>query len=109
MKKETTPAPKHLFKVVALTQWQASAAQKTVILDPQDIPVIRFLKEDEVSRLLHYWDRTKEPHVLLKIKTGKLPGTLIFEAKLGGSTKYYHLYNGSIPLSAVAEHKIINP
>jgi uncharacterized protein (DUF952 family) len=107
MKHQTTETPKHLYKVLALELWQASENKKSVILSPEDAPFIRFQKEDELSRLLHYWKTLNVPHVVLKIKASKLEGKLIFEAKLGGSTKQYHLYNGCIPLDAIIESKVI--
>ena len=108
MKPHATETPKHLYKVLALELWQASENKKNMVLSPEDAPFIRFQKEDDLSRLLHYWGTLNVPHVVLKIKASKLEGKLVFEAKLGGSTKQYHLYNGSIPMHAVVETKIIN-
>ncbi len=108
MKKQTTETPKHLYKVISLELWHASENKKSVVLSPEDAPFIRFQKEDELGRLLHYWGTLNVPHVVLKIKASKLEGKLVFEAKLGGSTKQYHLYNGCIPLNAIIESKIIN-
>ena len=45
--------------------------------------------------------------IVLKIYTDKLTGRLIYESNSGGSSKYYHLYNGFIPLNAVFESKTI--
>lgn len=108
MKQQTTETPKHLYKVLALELWQASENKQSVVLSPEDAPFIRFQKEDELSRLLHYWGTLNVPHVVLKIKASKLQGKLVFEAKLGGSTKQYHLYDGCIPMSAIIESKIVN-
>ncbi len=108
MKAKTTETPKHLYKVISLELWQASTDKKNVVLSPDDVPFIRFQKEDELGRLLHYWSKLNVPHVVLKIKANKLEGRLVFEAKLGGSTKQYHLYNGCIPMNALIESKIIN-
>lgn len=107
MKSSGEETPKHLYKVVSLEQWQASISKKAVVLSADDVAFIRFQKEDELGRLLHYWKSTKVPHVVLKIKTNKLKGRLVFEPKPGGSMKQYHLYNGHIPLDAIVEHKSI--
>ncbi len=107
MKQQTTETPKHLYKVIALELWQASENKQSVILSAEDVPFIRFQKEDELGRLVHYWNTLDLPYVVLKIKVSKLKGTLVFEAKLGGSTKKYHLYDGCIPIDAIIEAKII--
>ena len=107
MKNQTTGTPKHLYKVLALDLWQASENKQSVILSAEDALFIRFQKENELGRLLHYWAKLNVPHVVLKIKANKLEGRLVFEAKLGGSTKQYHLYNGCIPIDAIVESKII--
>lgn len=106
MKPQATETPKHLYKVISLELWRASENKKNVILSPEDATFIRFQKEDELGRLLHYWSTLKTPHVVLKIKASKLEGKLVFEAKLGGSTKQYHLYNGCIPMNAIVDIKI---
>lgn len=64
-------------------------------------------KEDQLDRIIEkYWTDTPE-FIVLKIYIDKLPGRLVYEANPGGSNKYYHLYNGSIPLNAVFELKTI--
>ena len=108
MKQQKTEPPKHLYKVLALDLWQKSQNKKNVLLSQEDTPFIRLQKEDELGRLLHYWNKLDVPHVVLKIKASKLEGRLVFEAKLGGSTKQYHLYNGYIPMNAIVESKIID-
>ncbi len=107
MKKQTTESPKHLYKVLPFNLWQASEHKQSVLLSSEDVPFIRFQKEDELGRLLHYWGTLNVPHVVLKIKASKLQGRLVFEAKLGSSTKQYHLYDGCIPMHAIVESKII--
>lgn len=107
MKHHPIETPKHLYKVVPLDLWHASENKKNVMLSSDDVPFIRFQKEDELGRLLHYWAKLNAPHVVLKIKASKLEGRLVFEAKLGGSTKQYHLYDGCIPMHAIVESKII--
>ena len=84
--------PQYLYKIVSLTNWDASQKRDCVVLAPNDDVFIHFSKEDQVEKITtKYWADT--PYVLLKIETSKLPGTLVFEANPGGSAKYYHLYN----------------
>jgi uncharacterized protein (DUF952 family) len=78
-----------------------------VNLTDADQDFIHLAREDQLDRITKkYWDKDPE-YVLLKIDTKKLPGKLVFEANPGGENKYYHLYDGSIPLKAVVESKII--
>ena len=47
-------------------------------------------------------------YVILKIDSTKILGRLSYETNPGGSTRYYHLYDGIIPLEAVTTEKIRN-
>ena len=42
-----------------------------------------------------------QDYVVLKIDTKQLVGRLVHETNPGGSNKYYHLYDGYIPIKAV--------
>lgn len=98
--------PHYLYKVVSLTNWEASQNRKELVLSAKDDLFIHFSKEDQVEGVVtKHWN--KASYVLLKIETSKLPGKLVLEANPGGTAKYYHLYEGSIPLEAIADYKII--
>ncbi len=99
--------PQYLYKILSPANWNASQKRSSLVLSPDDDLFIHFSKEDQLERITtKYWANTS--YVLLKIETSKLPGTLVFEANAGGSSaKYYHLYDGSIPLSAVVEQKTV--
>jgi uncharacterized protein (DUF952 family) len=80
---------------------------EVVKLNEADQDFIHLAREDQLDRIVgKYWDKNPE-YVVLKIDTKKLPGKVVFEANPGGENKYYHLYDGSIPLKAVVESKII--
>lgn len=99
------PAPKYLYKVVSTEDWKAS--EQSIKLAPADNDFIHFSREDQLDRIItKYWSDVPEFFVL-KIDTEKLPGKLVFEANPGGTAKYYHLYDGSIPVDAVVESNLV--
>lgn len=101
---EATPA--FLYKVVSAEDWKASQTAKVVKLPSTDSAFIHLAKFDQLDRVLtKYWADVPE-FVVLKVDTTKLPGKLVFETNPGNTNKYYHLYNGSIPLDAVVDSKV---
>ena len=58
-------------------------------------------KEQVQKVILKFWKGKK--YILLYLDPNKLAGTLKLETNLGGESKYYHLYDGYIPLSAIKE------
>lgn len=97
------PAPQFLYKVLSAEDWKASQDQEVLRLPSADDAFIHFSREDQLDRLIQkYWSNVSEFYVL-KIDASKIPGDLVLEANPGGETKYYHLYNGAIPLNAVVE------
>lgn len=95
--------PQFLYKVLSADDWHSSQGQSLLTLCSDDDQFIHFSKEDQLDRIVNkYWAHVPDFYVL-KIDTEKLPGEMKFEVNPGGLSKYYHLYNGSIPLDAVAE------
>ncbi|HSX37592.1 MAG TPA: DUF952 domain-containing protein [Chlamydiales bacterium] len=91
--------PVYLYKVLTLDDWAKS--REEVHLSSMDADFIHFSTEEQLSGIIaKYWSGVSE-YVVLKVETSKLRGELILEANPGGTNKYYHLYHGSIPLSAV--------
>lgn len=97
----TVEPPAHLYKILSVVDWEASQSQQKLQLPQEDDAFIHFSKEDQLIRILNkYW--SNEAHcIVLKIHVGKLPGSLRFETNPGGSQKYYHLYEGFIPSTAI--------
>ncbi|MDP1608967.1 MAG: DUF952 domain-containing protein [Chlamydiales bacterium] len=96
--------PTFLYKVLSMDDWAKSC--ETVHLSSSDADFIHFSTEDQLTRIIEkYWADVCE-YIVLKIETAKLPGNLVFEPNPGGMNKYYHLYDGSIPLSAIVESKV---
>lgn len=99
--------PHYLYKILSIDDWKKSQDMESVKLTDADDDFIHLAKEDQLDRIVRkYWDKVPE-YVVLKIDITKLAGKLIFEANPGGENKYYHLYDGSIPLKAVVESKRI--
>lgn len=94
--------PKYLYKVLSIENWKAS--KNNVKLSKDDSAFIHFSTEDQLERIISkYW--AQSDYVVLKIDTKKLPGKMVYEANPGGQNKYFHLYDGFIPLDAVVDVK----
>lgn len=97
--------PKYLYKIISVEDWKKSQGMESVKLSSSDQDFIHLSREDQLNRIIDkYWKDIPE-FIVLKIYSDKLPGRLVYEANPDGSNKYYHLYNGSIPLSAVFESR----
>ncbi len=92
--------PAYLYKIVDPQDWQESATLENLKLASVDNEFIHFSTEEQLERILtKYW--SDRAYVLLKVDTTQLPGEMKFETNPGGAAKYYHLYNGAIPLKSV--------
>lgn len=95
--------PAYLYKILSYDHWQASENRETVALSAADDAFIHFSIEDQLDKIIaKYWSGVSQ-FVVLKIDTDKLEGELVYETNPGGSAKYYHLYRGAIPISAIEE------
>lgn len=93
--------PVYLYKVLSMENWEKSS--KTVHLSDMDADFIHLATKEQLDQILEkYWGKVSQ-YVVLKLETAKLSGKLVLEANPGGSNKYYHLYNGSIPKTAIVE------
>jgi uncharacterized protein (DUF952 family) len=98
--------PTYLYKVLSMDDWAKSS--ETVHLSSMDADFIHLSTEDQLDKIIEKYWAGVSGYVVLKIETAKLSGKLVLEANPGGTNKYYHLYNGSIPLNAIVESKIKN-
>lgn len=99
--------PQYLYKIVSVKNWQASQEQSHVRLSEEDREFIHFAREDQLERIAaKYWEDIPT-FVILKVDVEKLAGEIILEANPGGTNKYFHLYNGAIPVDAVVESRIV--
>ena len=99
--------PTYLYKVLTIDDWKESHFLKSVKLSEADENFIHFSTENQLERIIEkYWAHL--PHfIVLKIDPIKLVGKLVYEVNPGGLNKYYHLYEGSIPLNSIVELKVI--
>ncbi len=96
-------ADKYLYKILSKPNWEASKSKKSVVLSADDDDFIHFSKEDQLQKICSkYWGHISE-YYILKIEIKKLKGRLAYETNPGGTSKYYHLYDGEIPLEAVVD------
>ncbi len=99
--------PQYLYKVLSLENWEASQSALSLQLSKDDDAFIHFSRDDQLERITSkYWANASE-YIVLKVETAKLAGKLVYEANPGGTSQYYHLYDGSIPLEAIAESKTV--
>ncbi len=100
----TEKRPIYLYKVLSMVDWAKSC--KTIHLSSMDVDFIHLSTEEQLDKIIKkYWSGASE-YIVLKIETAKLSGNLVLEVNPGGTNKYYHLYNGSIPLNAIVELKV---
>lgn len=104
----TTP-PKYLYKIVSSETWDLSQKEKSVPLASIDKDFVHLAEEGQVDRIAKKFFPGKKSVNILKLNTKLLPGRLVYESNPGGETKYWHLYEGSLPLNSVESsemHKI---
>jgi uncharacterized protein (DUF952 family) len=92
--------PAHLYKIVSPEDFQESQNQENLKLAEVDREFIHFSTDEQLERILQkYW--SNRPYHVLKVDVLQLPGEMKFETNPGGVAKYYHLYNGAIPMKAI--------
>lgn len=99
--------PQYLYKIISLRNWQSTQRRKTVQLSAEDSSFIHFSTEEQLEKIIKkYWCDVPQ-FIVLKIDTHKVEGTWSFETNPGGTNKYYHLYDGCIPLSSILEARTV--
>lgn len=95
--------PEYLYKILSYRHWKATERRCVVATPKEDDPFIHLSTADQLSRILEkYWPDAPQ-YVVLKIDPSRVEGEMKFETNPGGTTRYYHLYNGCIPIQAVVE------
>lgn len=95
-----TSVPKYLYKVVSPNEWKVSEANKIVQKGEIDETFIHLSTLEQLDKTIEkFW--SNKPYVVLKVEVSRFIGELIYEANPGHETKYYHLYDGNIPITAV--------
>ena len=102
----TQKIPDFLYKAISREAFLKSSHKKELLLSSFDKDFIHFATEEQLPKIIQKFFANQIVHIL-KIKTSKLPGTLILEKNPGGETKYYHLYDGSIPKKAIVSEVLL--
>jgi uncharacterized protein (DUF952 family) len=97
-------APIYLYKVLSMDDWEKTC--NTIHLSNMDANFIHLSTEEQLNRIIEKFWANATKYVVLKLEVVELLGDLVLEANPGGTNKYYHLYNGSIPLTAIIEMKV---
>lgn len=99
---EQNSIPKHLYRIISSDEWQKSSTQKFLQTPLFDEDFIHLATKEQLPHIIQkFWD--KKTYIILTLDPNKLIGRLVYEANPGGTTLYYHLYEGKIPLDAVIE------
>lgn len=108
MAQEQTPPPRYLYKILSVENWDKSRGKPEIALPSEDREFIHLAREDQLDRIIQkFWGGTPS-FVVLKLETSRLKGKLVLESNPGGTTLFYHLYQGAIPRDAVVEFKVIS-
>ncbi|MDP3889067.1 MAG: DUF952 domain-containing protein [bacterium] len=99
--------PAYLYKVLSVECWEQSKNYDKIILPEMDREFIHFSTKQQLNNIIEKFWKGVPTFMLLTVETKKLPGRLMYESNPGGTNKYYHLYDGSIPHEAIVETKII--
>ena len=93
--------PAHLYKVISVENWEQSKNQDHLSLSQMDSDFIHFSTEKQLDRIINKFWKNEPEFFILKVNVKQLPGKFVFESNPGGTSKYYHLYNGFIPTSSI--------
>lgn len=102
-KGNSNEVPPFLYKILTKREWEESQSGRYVKLPASDAAFIHLAEEGQISKIVQKFYGSEPEVVILKLDVKQLEGRLIKEANPGGSTLYYHLYNGAIPMTAIIE------
>jgi len=93
--------PVHLYKVISVENWEQSKLQNQLVLPSMDNDFIHLATKQQLDGIINKFWKNEPKFFVLTIEAVRLPGKLVLESNPGGSNKYYHLYDGFIPISTV--------
>jgi uncharacterized protein (DUF952 family) len=98
--------PEYLYKIVSEEDWKKSKLENMVVKSAMDKEFIHLATKEQLASVTKkFWEN--QCYIILKLDVKQLSGRLIQEKNPGGTTLYYHLYEGNIPLDAVVVIKEI--
>lgn len=90
-----------LYRITTKSLWERSI--DTLELSDMDSEFIHFVEKNDIDRIIKTYFSDKPYVMVLTIDPAALTGQLVKEVNPGGTKKYYHLYNGSVPMTAIIE------
>ena len=94
--------PKYLYKVVSFETWQTCRETQELKLSTMDNEFIHLATEEQLPYVINkFW--AGKHYFILKVEREKLIGKLVYESNRSKSDKFFHLYEGSIPLYSITE------
>lgn len=98
--------PDYLYKIVSVEQWEKSQSQNWVENSLMDKDFIHLAEENQIDHVAKkFWNN--QDYIILQLDSQKLVGHLVYEINPGGTTRYFHLYEGKIPINAVIEAIVV--
>jgi uncharacterized protein (DUF952 family) len=99
--------PKYLYKIVSMEKWKESLHCGHFVPSEMDREFVHFSMEDQLARVADkFWKG--QDYVVLTIESQQLVGNLVYESNPGGENKYWHLYEGEIPLESIVDVRVIH-
>lgn len=92
--------PTYLYIILQKNAWQKSIQEKVLLLGPENKQFIHLATDEQIPQITEKFFKGID-YVILKIETKKMVGRLVYETNPGGSNKYFHLYEGVIPLESI--------
>ena len=91
-----------LYKVLTLDDWTVSQQNDRLCTPASDSAFVHFSTEKQYPTIVAKKFSTT-PYVVLRVDASKLVGKLELEWDTKHTDKYYHLYDGYVPLPAVID------
>ncbi len=96
----------YIYKIFSIEHWDKCLQQGFVLPLPNDKEFIHLCSYTQIEKILaKFWQNIKSV-CIAKIDPTLLKGQLVFESNVVGGDKYYHLYNGNIPIDAIINLEI---
>ncbi len=104
---EAPLVPAELYKILSVEDWEASKFLPRIKRGTMDQDFIHLATREQLRGVRDkFWAEAKT-YVVLSLSPSALSGRLVLESNPGGSSKYYHLYDGEIPHGAVSAVKTV--
>lgn len=93
----------YVYKILACSDWQESKKLGYIKPLALDTNFMHLCTHEQIDQIIDKFWQHETSLVIVKIDPSKILGNLIYEANPGGTTKYFHLYAGKIPLNSIID------